>query len=362
MKRTLVTGANGHLGANLVRELLQDGQRVRGFVRPGADLSGIDGLDVELVRGDVLDAASLRAAADGCEVVHHTATPYVTNVRDPDEVIRPAVEGARNLVGAARDAKVSRVVFTSSSNVVGFTTDPSRPRSEADENDLALSPYVRAKVQSERVARDAAREAGLEVVFANPTGVLGRYDYKITPTTQIVIDLVTGRMPAAFGVNAVDVRDVARAHRLLAEKGRPGERYLIGSDNLSADDLAALVEEASGRPAKRAMPPRWVLMAIASVAEAASALARKAPPITRVQVTEAYGRHLLFDTTRMRTELGLEPTPGKAVFDEALRWCLFRGRLPAPIAERLRPRLPPPAEWTSSPKAAPSGTSTAASS
>lgn len=351
MTLALVTGANGHLGANLVRELLGAGQRVRALVRPGADLAGLAGLDVEVVRGDVLDPASLRAAAERCDVVHHTATPYPARVRRADDVLRPAVEGTRNVLVAAREARVATVVCTSSCNVVGFTTDLARPRDERGENDDPRSPYVRAKVQAERVARETARELGLDVVFANPTGVLGRYDYRITPTTQIVLDLVHGRLPAAMGLNAVDVRDVATAHRLLAEQGRSGERYLIGSDNFSPDDVAAFVAEVSGSAPARSMPPRWALMAVAGVVEGACALVGRAAPITRAQVAETYGRHLVFDTTKMREALGLEPAPGRAALDEALRWCLYLGKVSPALAERLRGRFDPPSEWGPAPAA-----------
>lgn len=339
MIRALVTGANGHLGANLVRELLAAGQQVRAMVRPGADLRGLEGTAAQLVRGDVLDPSSLTAAVDGCEIIHHLATPYPLRLRRADDVLRPAVEGTRNLLVAAKAARAQKIVCTSSCNTVGFTRDPARPRGEADDNEDPRSPYVRAKVQAERVARETARELGLDVVFANPTGVLGRHDYKITPTTQLVLDLLHRRMPAAMGLNPVDVRDVARAHRLLAERGRCGERYLIGSGNLTPDEVATFVEEVTGRAPARRLPPRPLLMGVAGVVEALCWATRRAAPITRAQIGEAYGRHALFDTTRMRRELGLDPLPARAVLDEALAWLLRMGRLAPPIVERLRARL-----------------------
>ncbi len=345
MTRALVTGANGHLGAHLVRELLDDGQQVVAFVRAGADLRGLAGVDVELRRGDILDPRAVSEAMTGCDVVHHAASPYIAWARDPDAFLRPAVDGTRNVLRAAREHRVARVVCTSSCNVVGFTDTLERPRDEGHDNDLPLTPYVRSKVAAEREAGRLAMELGVDVVFANPTGILGALDYRVTPTTRLLADLVSGRMPATMGLNGVLASDVARAHRLLAERGRSGERYLIGSDNLSPDTVAAWVADVTGRVPVRTLPPRLVMTGVATLMEAFAAVFGGPPMLTRTQVAEVWGRHLVFDTTKVRREVGFAPRPAAEVLDEAVRWAGFLGILDRRVSARVAQRFPPDARW-----------------
>lgn len=326
--RALVTGANGHIGANLVRDLLEHGWTVRALVREGADLRGLAGLDVETTHGDVRDEEAVRKAMDGCELVFHLAAPYVLWARDEAEIVGPAVSGSENVLRAARAAGARRVVMTSSSNAVGFTTDPSRPLDETSWNAVTNSPYVRAKNAQERRARELAEELDLDLVTILPTAVLGRLDYRKTPTTAPVVDALAGKGPVPFPMNLVDVRDVARAHVLAAERGARGARYLVGGDNVDVPTLAALIEQLTGRRPTEGLPPMWLLRVVASVAELGARLHGKPPVLTRALLDDAAGRAPVFDCTRARTELGLEPRGAEEVLRETQAWARTMGWLP----------------------------------
>jgi len=346
MARVLVTGANGHLGCNLVRELLGAGHRVVALVRPGADHSGLGGLDLERISGDVLDPPSIRGAVQGCELVFHAAAPYLVWARDPDDIVRPAVEGTENVLRAAKAAGVRRVVFTSSSNAVGFTSDPQRPLDELSWNEAPRSPYVRAKTMAERRVWALSAELDLPVVAVLPTAVLGRFDYRVTPTTAPVLDAVQGRGPVPFAMNLVDVRDVARAHVLAAERGKPGERYLAGGQNVTTAELAEIIWQLAGIRPKQGLPPYPVLLAVATVADLIARRTGKPPIISPDIARESRGgRQPVFDCSKIQRELGLAPRSAEQVVSEVIRWGLFLGRIREPLATTLRGHFTPDPSW-----------------
>lgn len=318
MPRALVTGANGHIGSNLVRELLEHGYVVVAFVREGADLRGLDGLDVTLARGDVLDAKTVEPAAVGCDYVFHTAAPYVTWARDPSTIIEPAVRGTENVLRAAKKGAVKRVVVTGSCNAVGFTRD--KPLDETSWRERATSPYLRAKLEQERRAREIAKELDLDVVTVLPTTVIGPHDYRKTPTTAPFVDAFCGKGPVPFPMNLVDVRDVATGHRLAAEKGRRGERYLLGGDNVDLPTLANLIEKYTGKKPARGLPPAWVLRVVAVGAEAFAAISGKPPMITRALLDDVAGGVPLFTIDKAKTELGYAPRSGDDAIAATVEW------------------------------------------
>ncbi|MFO0739536.1 MAG: NAD-dependent epimerase/dehydratase family protein [Labilithrix sp.] len=326
--RALVTGANGHIGANLVRALVEGGHEVVAFVRDGSDLRGLEGVEVTIARGDVCDAEPVLRAIDGCEVVFHAAAPYRLWARDPDEIVRPAVIGTENVLGAARTHGVRRVVVTSSCNAVGFTNDPSKPRDESMWNDDATSPYVRAKNAQERRTWALAEELDLDVVTILPTAVLGRLDFRKTPTTAPMVDALSGRGPVPFPMNLVDVRDVARAHVLAAEGGKRGTRYLVGGDNVDVPELASIIEHLTGKRPPEGLPPLWLLRVVASVAELGARFSGKPPFLTRALLEESRGRAPVFDCSRARRDLGLAPRSADEVVRETLAWAREMGWLP----------------------------------
>jgi dihydroflavonol-4-reductase len=348
MGKAFVTGANGHLGASLVRDLIEHGHEVVAFVRPGADLRGLAGLDPAgcvVEKGEVVDEASVARAMKGCELVFHAAAPYVVWAKDPQAIIGPTLRGTEAVLAAASKHGVRRVVVTSSCNAVGFTSDPSRPLDETSWNEATKSPYIRAKNEQERRARALAKELGIGVVTVLPTAVLGPFDYKRTPTTAPFVDALAGKGPVPFGMNLVDVRDVARAHVLAAERGEDGERYLAGGDNVDLPTLAGIVEKLTGKRPAEGLPPLWILRTVAFFAELGSSVTGKAPMITNALLDDAGGRSPLFDCTKARERLGLAPRPAEDVMREALRWALFMGWLPDKLAERLRDAHPPDPAW-----------------
>jgi len=343
--RSLVTGANGHLGANLVRDLVEQGHEVVPMVREGAVTTGLEGLGLTLARGDVRDAAAVERAMQGCELVFHLGTPYATWAKDPQTILEPALVGAENVLRAAKKLGVRRVVVTSSSNAVGFTDDPKKLRDETMWAESATSPYIRAKNEQERRVWALAKELALDVVTVLPTAVLGRYDYKKTPTSGPFVDVLACKAPVPFAANLVDVRDVARCHVLAAERGRAGERYLAGGDNVDVPSLAGLVEKLVGKRPGEGLPPLWVLRIVATLGGMAASLTGKAPPITNELLDDAAGRAPLFDCKKARAELGFAPRGAEEVLVETLRWALFMGWMPEKLAAPLRDKHPPDPAW-----------------
>jgi dihydroflavonol-4-reductase len=330
----LITGANGHIGSNLVRELLDHDYDVRAMVRTTSDTRGIDDLDIELRHGDIVDSTAVHEAVDGVDVVFHLAAPYRTWARDVQEIIRPAVEGTRNVLEAASDSGVDLVVATSSCNAVGFADDENEPRNEQHWNESTRAPYFRAKAEAERLGFEWAEELGVDFLTVLPTGVLGRYDYRGTPTTQPVVAAMNGKGPVPFAMNAIDVRDVATGHRLAAEKGKPGERYLLGGDNHSADEVADVIEGLTGARPSVGLPPVFLLKIVATITETFGRFTGNPPPISRAEIRDAAGKSPVFDCTKARTELGLAPAPMPAVMQETFDWAAEMGWLSPKVRGR----------------------------
>lgn len=328
MSRALVTGASGHLGANLVRALLERGWTVRAFVRTSSPLAALQGVDVELCYGDLLDPASLGRAMEGVDTLFHAGAVYRNWTADPEDVLRPAVKGTENALRAAARAGVRRAVVTSSCNAVGFTEDPARPLDETHWNGELHLPYVRAKVESERLAWALASELGLDVITMLPTAVLGPHDHRLTPTMAYLRDVLSGRGPILPGTNnLVHVEDAARAHVLAAERGRPGQRYLVGGPNVRDVELQALVAERTGRRPSILSAPRFVLDGVATAMELGATLTGREPALTRAMVRTAFGRSAAFDTTRAREELGFVGRGPGEVLDDTVSWLVRTGRL-----------------------------------
>src|SRR6266567_4301607 len=247
MKPVLVTGASGFLGWHVARVLLERGYSVRALVRAGSKVAD---LDVETVTGDLRDPASLEHAVAGCSLVFHVAADYRLWAKDPRELYRSNVDGTHHLLEAAREARVERIVYTSTVGCIGIPRggigDEETPVTLAD----MAGDYKRSKFMAEAVALEYARD-GLPVVIVNPTAPIGDHDVKPTPTGKIVVDFLNGAMPAFIdtGLNVVDVRDTAEGHLLACERGRVGERYILGAENLT---LAAILQKLAKITGRRA--------------------------------------------------------------------------------------------------------------
>src|ERR1022692_1176438 len=247
----LVTGASGFVGGHVARALVQAGANVRALLRDSSNTKSIDDLSVEIVRGDLTDRASLDRAVKGCRHVYHVAADYRFWTRDPAEMYKSNVGGTENLLDAAADAGVERIVYTSTVGCMGWPANGAPTNEDyAVTIDSMAGNYKRSKFQAELVALDRARK-GVPVVIVNPTAPVGERDVKPTPTGKIILDFLQGRMPAYLdtGLNFVDVRAVAAGHLLAAERGRIGERYLLGDRNMDFSEMLQALAEISGRRA-----------------------------------------------------------------------------------------------------------------
>ncbi len=281
--RALLTGATGLVGSAVARALLQEGWQVRALVRQNSNRRNLQSLEIETVAGDLNDRSSLDHAVAGCEALFHVAADYRLGASRPEELYRTNVEGTRNVLNAARSAGVGRVVYTSSVATIGIPADGSPGR---EETPVALADmighYKRSKFLAEQVACDAAR-AGASVVIVNPSTPIGPGDVKPTPTGQMVLDAAAGRMPAYLdtGLNIVHVDDVAAGHLLAFHRGRDGERYILGGDDMTLREILVEIARIAGRSPPRIRLPNAAVLPIAYAAEA---MARLTGRTTRVTV------------------------------------------------------------------------------
>jgi len=306
----LVTGANGFLGAHVVRALIARGGHVRALVRVGADRRALDGVDCEVVIGDLREAAAIERAVRGCEEVYHVAADYRLWVLDEAPMYAANVDGTRNLLAAAHRAGVAKIVHTSTVGALGIGADgigrEDTPVGLAD----MIGPYKRSKFLAEQLALEAAR-TGLPVVIVNPSTPIGALDYKPTPTGRIIVEFLNRRMPAYVetGLNLACVEDVAVGHLLAAERGRVGAKYILGGENLTLEGMLRRLAALSGVPAPRVRIPYAVALGFAHCAEAvARNITRRAPRASVTEVRMAR-KKMFFDSSRARTELGYAPRP-----------------------------------------------------
>lgn len=325
MKPVLVTGASGFLGWHVARVLLERGYRVRALVRPG---SCVRDLALETATGDLRDAASLRKAVAGCGLVFHVAADYRLWARRPEELYRSNVDGTRNLLEAARNSGVERVVYTSTAGCIGMPSggigDENIPVALKD----MVGHYKRSKFLAEQVALEFAR-SGLPVVIVNPTAPIGDHDVKPTPTGKIVMDFLKGDMPAFIdtGLNVLDVRDCAEGHLLACERGKPGERYILGSENLTLHAILGGLARIAGRepPTLRLPYPVAWCMGVCSTAWAGLSGRPPRVPLEAVRM----GREKMWVThEKARLELGFHPAPAEVALARAVEW--FGGAAFAP--------------------------------
>ena len=322
-----VTGASGFIGANLVQELLARKHVVRALLRPGSDLRGLRGAEFERVEGDLSDEAKLKAAMRGCDWCFHVAASYHLWLRDYRPMHAANVEGTRNVIQAAAAAGCLRIVYTSTVGCVGLPkpiagrlipSDEATPVSGAQ----MKNHYKRSKWQAEQVATQMARE-GLPVIIVNPSAPVGPRDVKPTPTGQVIVDFLNGKMPAYLdtGLNWVHVRDVAVGHILAAEKGRLGERYILGNaeGNWTMQQAFAVLEELTGVRAPRFRIPYSLALLAAYADETLSLLTRQAPkaPLAGVRMAKY---KMYFSPAKAIRELGLPQTLPRQALADAAEW------------------------------------------
>jgi len=319
---TLVTGASGFVGSHVARLLAERGESVRVLLRPTSRTDMLEGIACERVIGDLCRPEALEAVLRGVRRVFHVAADYRLWSRDPAEIYCNNVEGTRNLLSAARHAGVERFVYTSTVATVAVPTEEGALPDESTPARLEqmVGHYKRSKFIAEREVL-AGAEDGMPVVIVNPTTPVGPGDWKPTPTGRIVVDFLNGRMPAYVetGLNVVAVEDVAAGHLLAAERGRPGERYILGGRNMTLQEILTELAWITGRAAPRVRIPHAVAMAAACVDTAFCRLLRREPHIPLEGVRMA--RHRMFvETSKAERELGFLPGPIAAALERAVRW------------------------------------------
>lgn len=327
---TVVTGGTGFVGATVVRQLVAAGHRIRALARPGSDRRLIAGLPIEVAEGDLTDAGSVRRLLKGCGWLFHVAAFYRLWARDRRLFYDINVEGTRRVLQAAAEAGVRRVVYTSTVGALGI---PEGGGAGTEETPVTLADmagdYKRSKFLAEEVARAFARQ-GLPVVIVNPSTPVGPGDIKPTPTGQMVVDFLRGRMWAYLptGLNLVDVDDVAAGHLLAAERGRVGERYILGCRNLTLREIFELLGGITGIRPPRLKVSTAIILPLAKASEWVADRLTGRPPVIPVDAIRMARKTMFFDSTKAIRELGLPQSPVEGALARAVQWFRANGYAP----------------------------------
>jgi dihydroflavonol-4-reductase len=328
--RVFVTGGTGFVGGILVRQLLQDGQEVVALARVGADLRQLKGLPVELVEGDLSSVNVLKQGMHGCDWVFHVAALYTFWGYNWDDFYRSNVEGTRNLMTAACETGVGRVVHTSSIAVLaspktGDTADEDTPTEFED----LVGPYKRSKFLAEEVVQEFVAR-GLPVVIVNPSAPIGTGDWKPTATGKVIVDYLNGRMPAYVQSrqNLVDVEDVAIGHILAAQKGKVGERYILGGENMTLKQYLDLLSEVSGLPPVKISLPIGMALAWSYIDITLPRLIKGYRPAATPDAVRVGRLHSYYNSSKAQRELGYAPRPVKDALKKAVDWYRHNGYAP----------------------------------
>jgi dihydroflavonol-4-reductase len=324
--KAFVTGATGFIGASIVRELLKDGCEVRVLARPSSDRRNLEGLDIEIFEGDLSDRSLLARGLTGCETLFHAAADYRLWTRSPAGMYDVNVGGTRNILGAALDAGLEKVVYTSSVGTLGNPGDgtPGNERTPVDFSQM-VGDYKKSKFLAERAAESFLAK-GVPLVIVNPSTPVGPLDIKPTPTGKIIVDFLNGKMPAYLdtGLNLIDVESCARGHILAAQKGRIGEKYILGNQNLTLAQIFGMLSEITGLRAPRVKLPYYPILMAAYVNHGISAITGSEPliPLAGVQMARKF---MFFDSSKAVAELGLPQTSVKESLARAVAWFRSHG-------------------------------------
>ncbi|MDF3881370.1 hopanoid-associated sugar epimerase [Cupriavidus basilensis] len=325
----LVTGASGFLGSAVARQALERGFRVRAMVRAGSPRRNLEDLPVEIAEGDMRDARAMESALKGVRYLFHVAADYRLWAPDPEEIVRTNVAGTETVMGAALACGVERVVYTSSVatlRVAGATAPVAEDAAMGDHE--AIGAYKRSKVLAERVVERMVARDGLEAVIVNPSTPIGPRDVRPTPTGRIIVEAASGKIPAFVdtGLNLVHVDDVAAGHMLALERGVTGERYILGGQDVSLQQMLADIAAMTGRRPPTISLPRWPLYPLAFAAEAVARMTGKEPFLTADGLSMSKYR-MFFSSEKARQVLGYQARPYQQGLGEALDWFRTAGYL-----------------------------------
>ena len=324
-----VTGATGFVGAAVARALCARGEGVRVLVRPGRAGLNLQGLAVDPITGDLRDVATFAPHLKGCAALYHVAADYRLWARHPQDLYDTNVTGTQDLIRAALDAGVPRIVYTSSVATLGLNADgsPSDEDTRVTRNDM-VGHYKRSKFLAEQAVHDLVTDHGAPVVIVNPSTPIGPGDVRPTPTGRIIVEAARGRMPAYVetGLNVVHVDDVAQGHLLAHDKGRVGARYILGGTDMTLGAILDLVAAETGKPAPRIKLPHGLVMPIAAISETLAQLTGKEPFATRDGVRIAR-KHMYFSSAKAERDLGYSARPAVEAIKDAVAWFRANGYL-----------------------------------
>jgi hopanoid-associated sugar epimerase len=325
----LVTGATGFVGSAVLRALAANGERLRVLARPASDRRNLEGVACEIAEGDMTDPASVGRAMAGVRQLYHVAADYRLWAKDPRELKRANLCGTSAVMEAALAAGVERIVYTSSVATLraadaATIVDETAPLAEAE----AIGAYKQSKVAAERLVERMVAESGLPAIIVNPSTPIGPRDVKPTPTGRMVLEAAQGKIPAFVdtGLNLVHVDDVAAGHLAAMERGRVGERYVLGGQDLALRDMLAEIAELTGRRAPTLALPRAPLYPLAYAAEAVAQVTGKEPMLTRDALKMA-SHHMFFSSRKAEAELGYAARPHREALADALAWFRAAGWL-----------------------------------
>ena len=322
-----LTGATGFVGSHVARALVAQGADLRLLVRSGSDLRNIQELQAERVVGDVRDAASLKKAVAGCEVVFHVAADYRLWVRDPEQMYRSNVDGTKAILEAARENKVRRVVYTSSVATMGFQSNGHLANEDSPVS-LAnmIGPYKRSKFMAEEIAIQAGK-SGMDVVVVNPTTPVGERDLKPTPTGRIVVDFLKKKFPAYVdtGLNLVDVAECARGHIAAFEKGKTGQRYILGGENLTLKQILDKLAAITGLPSPKIRVPYAVALATGVVDQVFTGYIRRREPRATIDAVRMGRKKMFVSSGKAERDLGWRTLPIDGGLRRAVEWFQANG-------------------------------------
>jgi len=328
--KTLITGATGFVGSALLRQLLAAGHNVRALVRPKSDRRNLTGLPVEIVNGDVKDRQSLDRAMAGCSTLFHVAADYRLWLLKSGEMYETNVIGTRNVMLAAMDAGIKRVVYTSSVATLGTTPNgsPANEDTSVSLKDM-IGHYKRSKFMAETEVKRLADERGLPVVIVNPSTPVGPRDIKPTPTGRIIVDAASGRMPAYVdtGLNLVHVDDVAIGHLLALERGKVGDRYILGACNMTLKEIFCAVAALTGQNPPKICLPHYLVFPIACASEAWARLVSKREPRATLTGVRLARKRMFFSVEKAKRFLGFNPRPIEEGLRDAVDWFRENGYL-----------------------------------
>lgn len=337
--RTFLTGGSGFIGSHVARVLREEGWEINALIRKTSRTEILTRLQCNLIFGDLRDMQSLKDGMSGCDLVMHVAADYRLWSRNPDELYKSNVEGTRNILQSALDLKIPKVVYTSSVGTLGIPANgtPGNEKTPVCLEDM-IGHYKRSKYLAEREAERYFKEYQLPVVIVNPSTPVGEEDAKPTPTGKIIVDFLNNRIPAYVqtGLNIVDVRDVALGHLLAAEKGEPGEKYILGSQNITFHGILEMLAQLTGEKAPGIRIPHSIVSALANTDTFIFDRILHREPHIPVEAAKMARKYMFFDSSRAVRELGFPQHPVEDALSRAIRWYCENGYVSKRAMKEIR--------------------------